>query len=143
MCEHDDMSSGQFFRSDGNLLEFLHDRTGRGHEGSTEGVGVTLLTGVFSDALFQNLRLPPRRNQMPELVGCRLGAAIARVIAVEKNAGAQCFVVGEQAGNSAIDPPDIDAYAKFKLEERYNIGDRAQAQSEPLSQIECVLFSLG
>ena len=80
---------------------------------------------------------------MPELVGCRLGAAIARVIAVEKNAGAECFVVGEQAGNSAIDPPDIDAYAEFKLKERYNVGDRAQAQSEPLSQIECILFSLG
>src|SRR4051812_6582696 len=110
------MPTGQLFRSDSDLLAFLHDRAGWSHKCSAERVGVALFAGVFSNAFFQHLRLPPRRNQMTELMGRRLSAAIAPMIPVEKDASAESIVVCEHAGNSAIDATNIDAHTKLELQ---------------------------
>ena len=79
---------------------------------------------------------------MAKLVSRRLSAAIARVIAIEKDAGTERLVVCEYAGDPAIDAPDVDAYTEFKLQQRYNVGDGTQAQSEPLPQFQGILFRL-
>src|SRR5260221_9147538 len=106
-----------------DLLEHLHDGSRRREKGPRENRGIALLAGILPRTAVDDLRLTARRDEMPKLMSGRLGASLARVVRIEKNAGSESVVECKQAGNPWINAPHIDAHAHFQFQERHDVSD--------------------
>ncbi len=79
---------------------------------------------------------------MPGLVSGRLHATLARMVRVEQYARSERFVVGEQSGNAAVEPPDVHPDAKLQLKQRHHVGHGPHSKAQAVSQFRGVLLGL-
>ena len=142
MREHDDVSPAHFVGPGRHLLELLHHRPRRRQQRAPEGIRVTLLSRVRVFITEEYLRLPAGGEEVASLVRGGLNAALAPVIGVEQHAGAERFVIREQARDAAVEPAHIDANAHLHLEQRDDVLDGRVPEAEPLPQFRGVILGL-